>query len=410
MDGIFMKLSKYNIFYHRHNKHIVFNTFSNSIVVLTTSEIDELNNLENLPDNSLEIYKKLGIVIDDNVDELAMMRFDNVYYAVNSDYHFRILTTTTCNAKCAYCYEQGISSTTMNNDIADKVVTFIKDIVPTEKNIHIEWFGGEPLVNAGVIVRICKQLKALGYFFESTMVTNGILLNKESIDVLKKLCKLTKVQITLDGLAEVYATVKKVSLDCFYKVIDNIVLLASNDITVHVRMNYSNNQEDLTSLIKYLKANIGFNKRIFYYIYPIFDDCKSVPSVIMEKILELNDLLLATGLMKKGDLYKFSYRQTRCFATSYNGYTISPDGKLYNCSHVINERGLVGSIDSFSPYNANRIRFIDQNISDQCANCLFYPLCKGGCRAAELGDAKLNQCMIYKSCIDAVLDRLLNIK
>lgn len=129
----------------------------------------------------------------------------------------------------------------------------------------------------------------------------------------------------------------------------------------------------------------------------------------MEKVLNLNDSLLSAGLMKKSDLYKFTYRQTRCFATGYNSFTIAPDGKLYNCSHVMNDNGLVGTVESYSPYNANRIRFVDQNISKKCADCVLYPFCKGGCRAAELGEADLNQCVIYKNCIEAVLDRLLDI-
>lgn len=403
-----MKLSKYNIFHQKYNQYIIFNTFANSIIILTENEIGELQNLEGLNSDTLDIYRNLGIVIEDDVDEFAIMRFDNAYFAANSDYHFRILTTTACNAKCAYCYEQGIPTISMDNDTVGKVIAFIKSTVPLGKNIHIEWFGGEPLVNMEVMVRICEQLTAFGHFFESTMVTNGILLDDEKVDILKRICKLTKTQITLDGLAEVYAVVKGVPPTCFDKVINNISLLANNEITVHVRMNYLDNYAELVSLIKYLGTTLGFNKRVFYYVYPIFEEYKSVSYVIMHKVLELNDLLLVTGLMKKSDLYKFTYRRTRCFATNYNGYTISPDGKLYNCSHVMNEKGLVGTIDSYSPYNANRIRFVDQYVSIQCSDCVLYPLCKGGCRAAELGDAKLNQCVIYKSCVEAVLDRLLD--
>lgn len=403
-----MKLSKYNFFYEKGNQCVVFNTFSNSIAVLSKDESCALRNVKGLSEKDIAVYREQGMIIEDDVDELAMMRFDNAYFAATGDYYFRILTTTACNARCTYCYEQGIPVITMNDDTIEKVVAFIQKTATLNKLIHIEWFGGEPLVNMRAITQICKELSTRGCLFESTMVTNGILLDIESINTLNAVCHLTKVQITLDGLADIYSAVKGVPLNCFDKVIENIQLLASNEITVHVRMNYANNHNALTELIDYLSFKVGFNKRIFYYVYPVFENTESVSREIMEKVLELNDALLTSGLMKKGDLYKFTYRQIRCFATSYNGYTIAPDGKLYNCSHIMNDKGLVGTIDSYSPYNTNRIRFVDQGISSKCANCVFFPFCKGGCRAAELGVAKLNQCVIYKSCIEAVLDRLLD--
>ena len=404
-----MKLSKYNFFYEKGNQCVVFNTFSNSIVILAKDEVRVLQNMEELTDEELRAYSEQGIIIEDNVDELAMMRFDNAYFAAAGGYHFRILTTTACNARCTYCYEKGTAIITMANEMVEKVVTFIQKTVTSNKPIRIEWFGGEPLVNMPVIQKICEKLTELGLPFESTMVTNGILLDDRIAKTLRDTCHLNKVQITLDGLADVYSAVKGVPQSCFDKVISNIVYLASNEITVHVRMNYNDNYDELLDLINYLGKELGFNKRIFYYIYPVFEGKESVSEEIMEKVLDLNDAFLRAELMKKSDLYKFTYRQTRCFATGYNSFTIAPDGKMYNCSHVLNDDGLIGTVESYSPYNANRIRFVDQNISKKCADCVLYPFCKGGCRAAELDEADLNQCVIYKNCIEAVLDRLLDI-
>lgn len=403
-----MKLSKYNLCYPKNDQYIVFNTFTNSLVILSSEEYHDLQILTTLSPENINIYKQLGLIIDDNVDELAMMRFDNAFFSANAEPHFRILTTTACNAKCIYCYEEGIPIKTMDNKTANKVVEFIRKTATSDQTIHIEWFGGEPLVNIQPIISICTELNSLGYAYESTMVTNGILLTNNNIEKLKSICRLTKIQITLDGLADVYSSVKKVSPDSFYTVLKNIELLANNEITVQVRMNYVDNHIDLASLIQYLGNTLGFNKRIFYYIYPVFEKQQSVPRDVMEHVLSLNDLLVTTGLMKKGDLYQFKYRQTRCFASNYNSYTIAPDGSLYNCTHVMHEEGYVGTLENYSPYNPNRIRFVEQTVSKQCSECKLYPFCKGGCRAAELGEAELHQCVIYKSCIEAVLERLLD--
>ncbi len=405
-----MKLSRYNYYYEKEDSTVVFNTYSNSITILTPKEYADLLNNTDLPPDVVEGFVSQGVLIPPDVDELAMLRFDSSYYAANSEYHFRILTTTGCNARCPYCYERGIQSITMTRETANKVVSFIKKTAPSGSVINIEWFGGEPLVNYEIILRISKDLIKSEYNVKSTMVTNGILLNADRVIELKETCHLEKVQITLDGLPEVYSKIKGVPITSFDTVIQNIKLLAENEITVHIRMNYVNNDCDLADLIYYLKKEIDFHPRIFYYVYPIFEDNQCVPEGVMSGVLSLNDLLLTNGLMKNTDMYKFSYRQIRCFATSYNGYTISPDGRLYNCSHVLNEHGEIGTVENYSPYNPNRIRFVDQTVSEQCANCTFYPICKGGCRAAELKQAKLNQCIIYKACINAVLDRLLNME
>lgn len=404
-----MKLSKYNYYYQKGAHWAILNTYTGSFILLPSKEYNQLVSLSNLSDAQIEVFYDLGILIDDDCDEFAIMQFDNNYYAVNSPFHFRILTTTACNAKCTYCYEHDVPVSLMDEATARKTVAFIKHTVPQGSNIHIEWFGGEPLVNADVIFNICNNLRNLEYSFESTMVTNGILLNPQMIMKLKDYCNLKKVQITLDGLPEVYSAIKNVPQADFYKTINNIKNLANNDITVHIRMNYKDNDDALLDLIYYLGKHIGFHARIFYYIYPLFQKQKYIPLSIVEKILNLNDALLNTGLMKKSDLYRFSYRQIRCFAVGYNSYTIAPNGNLYNCTHIMNEKGLVGTVDKYSPYSSNRIHFINQNISAQCADCILFPLCKGGCRAAELDEAELNQCIIYKSAINSVLDKLIDI-
>ena len=58
----------------------------------------------------------------------------------------------------------------------------------------------------------------------------------------------------------------------------------------------------------------------------MFDDVMAVPEQIMDAVIRLNDRLVSNSLMHKEEMYKFTYRLTRCFASNYNGYTIFPDG------------------------------------------------------------------------------------
>ena len=66
-----MKLSKYNFFYEKGEQCVVFNTFSNSIVVLEKNEAHELQIMGELTDEELRAYSEQGIIIEDNVRELV---------------------------------------------------------------------------------------------------------------------------------------------------------------------------------------------------------------------------------------------------------------------------------------------------------------------------------------------------
>ena len=68
----------------------------------------------------------------------------------------------------------------MTPETADEVVEFIKKHHGGKK-IAIDWFGGEPLVGARIIKRICEKLKTEGIDFKSDMVTNGYLFTEEMI-------------------------------------------------------------------------------------------------------------------------------------------------------------------------------------------------------------------------------------
>lgn len=92
------------------------------------------------------------------------------------------------------------------------------------------------------------------------VVTNGILLSTDRILELKETCNLEKVQITLDGMPEMYSKIKGALLACFNAVINNIKLLAKNAITVHIKMNYMDKSFGyLAELINYLKSKISLN-------------------------------------------------------------------------------------------------------------------------------------------------------
>lgn len=395
-----MKLSKYIYAVEHDDSFLLWNTFTNECAKLSPEDYSAMREMSLSSEKATEMIKK-GFYIPDNTDEMRIMRFDNVYYANHNRPQFRILTTTACNARCPYCYEKGTPITSITKENVQKIISFIEQIQGDNKTVHIEWFGGEPLVNSQAINWICNTLHKDGFTVQSTMVSNGLLMNDELIRDAINTWHLEKIQITLDGVYEIYEQVKGVKSGSFVKLINTIKQLDAANINVNIRMNLTDeNFYDLSNLITYLSEHLNNCKNTFYYVYPVFEDKLQVEASKLDKVFALNDKLISLGLVSAKSMYQLNYKPTRCFATGFNSYTIGPDGQLFTCSHIMDANGTTGNVENFSMYHPNRLEFIDTSVSPICSECILFPVCKGGCRAAELGYAKLNQCCIFKSCLE----------
>lgn len=380
----------------------VFNTYKNSLAVLTTEEYDHLCHLELASEEELCTFYDLQLIVEDDRDERAEAEADTLKYANDDRVIVRILTTLMCNARCHYCYENRAYQS-LNQKTADDIVDFLRQL---NTKIHIEWFGGEPLFNYTIITYICKRLYEYGIDFTSSMVSNGIF---PYANDRVAFWKLERIQITLDGVNERYEVIKNVKPGSFASVINNIKSLTESKVDVSIRLNYTgDNMDDLKSVVDYMAENFGYNEYIHYYAYPIFELCnkdKEFDPEIVDKIFELQDYIISKGLDTSKHLYTIKYKAMGCFATHRNGYTIGPDGKLYGCSHVLYKP--VG--DVVNGDNEFRKEFL-ANIPEKCKSCIIYPLCKGGCKVGELELAKINQCNLYKNRFEEFVIRMVQNK
>lgn len=114
-----------------------------------------------------------------------------------------------CNLKCKYCFagegEYHGHRSLMSIEVGKKAIDFIIENSKHRKNIEIDFFGGEPLMNWEMVketVDYARQReKETGKNFRFTMTTNGVLLNDEIIDYLNE--NMHNVVLSLDGRKEV---------------------------------------------------------------------------------------------------------------------------------------------------------------------------------------------------------------
>ncbi len=96
-----------------------------------------------------------------------------------------VCITQRCNLDCAYCYVSKMD-TRMSFDIAKKVVEFMYGNTPSEERIDFGFFGGEPLLEFGLIKDVTNYIEQHSMFarerVDVTIVTNGTVYNEEIRD------------------------------------------------------------------------------------------------------------------------------------------------------------------------------------------------------------------------------------
>ena len=346
-EGNEYKLSDYIIQVEQDEKIIFIHTITWAIYEMEKKEFSNI--LEN---DLMKLYK---VVVPIDLDELEIAH--SIYLkrvtpaslpTFKNINHFTVLTTTSCNARCFYCYEEGIEKNlTMDMKTAEDILQFmIKQ--PTDKNtpIHITWFGGEPLLNKRVIEYITDRLYELNVPFTTSMVSNGFLLNEETAKQFDY-WKIRSIQITFDGLHEEYNKIKNfiyTDVDAFLTLVNNIHnLLKYSNTRINIKFNANNdNIFHIYDNILYIKEefkeyeNTG---KIQYEASSLFEYVQDPDLAVegyweeLERIKEIANVRIHNTIDKElaEPTYKRKLINFQCKAYDGQTYIIMPDGKLVRC-------------------------------------------------------------------------------
>ncbi len=290
---------------------------------------------------------------------------------------FTILPTTGCNARCVYCYQEGVAVKSMAADTADRVAEYVcAHKAPGKAELH--WFGGEPLCAAGVISRICAALREKGVTFTSRVTTNGSLFTPALIREAVGLWGLEKVQISMDGSKEDYVARKRYLLPekhNYDAVMDNIRQLAEAGVTVTIRCNFDrDNLQSVHAFLDECKARFGETGKV-----------RVVPALLLQEIrspgrhagaeAELDDLAdhaVRLGYTKRRDRLPDRFRFSQCMADSGGrNVIIDPEGGLHACDYYVGGEPLGNIFDDTPPAWPTA----STEPEEECVNCCFLPDC-----------------------------------
>lgn len=403
------KKSEYNYIQQNGEYYLIYNTLYNSLVRLNAQEFDIYNQMENFDCEIAKAFIDNGLWVDTEIDEkvkyLACAEAYTLY--VPRPLSITITTTLKCNARCSYCYEKGVKQTDIADGTDDKIIEFIK-LHNNVSEVHLIWFGGEPLMNMSFMDSLCNRLTEENITFSSYIISNGSLLNKDIIETKFPQWNIKDMQITLDGVKNVYEKIKnykKPEEGEFYSILNNIRIAAENGVFINIRLNIGReNGNSILELLKELDTVFyQYNNIVFY---PAFLTGEKNPLSEEERVEFVKEMLLSMNNIKKLTTSTKFYslpRMHACMNGDPRSFSIDVNGDVFSCEQYVGHEGnRIGTLGD--DFRGSDLRGKEIYFREECETCVFLPKCFGGCEANWIEEDV--PCMIEKYLIKAYLQIL----
>ena len=385
------RLMRYVLRVEHGGKTALHNNVTGQLVLLSETETEKIDALPVSYDSGLDSLIADHFLVPLDYDEhkqvvnlrSVLKKLAPVSQAVT---HYTILPTTACNARCYYCFEQGVRAVTMTEKTAEDTVRFIADHCGEQKHVFIIWFGGEPTVAAGRIDQICEGLQAEGISYRSMMYTNGYLMDEKMCERARELWHLNHVQMSVDGTEQIYNEIKayvNAEDNPYQTVLRNIGCMLEAGISVAVRMNvdyinYQNFSDLMQDFIDRYEGSELLNLCAYALIGEYADHDGVVrhadESWIAEKVEELNRLAKEKGLIRPAKALP-QIVLNACMSDNASTITIGADGNLIRCAEHFQNEDAVGTLmDGITEHGL--VREWQTTIEPaECSECTFFPNC-----------------------------------
>ena len=313
----------------------------------------------------------------------------------------------TCNLNCSYCFaSQGKyhgDRALMTFEVGKQAFDFLIANSGTRKNLEVDFFGGEPLMNFEVVKQLVAYARSIekekGKNFRFTLTTNGVLLDDDVTDFLNR--EMNNVVLSLDGRKEVHDHFRRdyAGNGSYDRIVPNFQRFVEKrgGKGYYVRGTYTHENTDFTNDILHM-ADLGFRELSMEPVvcppgdpYALTED--DLP-VLMEQYEKLSLEMLRRE--KKGEGFTFYHymldlkngpciykRITGCGSgTEY--MAVTPWGELFPCHQFVGDpKYSLGNIWDGVTNKAvqNEFRHCNAYARKECKDCWARLYCSGGCAA-----------------------------
>ena len=205
-----------------------------------------------------------------------------------------------CNLACKYCFaEEGEyhgRRALMSLEVGKKALDFLVANSGNRRNLEVDFFGGEPLMNWDVVKELVKYGRSLekehNKLFRFTLTTNGVLLNDEVMEFCNK--EMSNVVLSLDGRKEVNDKMRpfrngKGSYDLIVPKFQKFAE-SRNQTNYYVRGTFTRNNLDFSKDVLHY-ADLGFKQMSMEPVVASPEDDYAIREEDLPRILEEYDKL-----------------------------------------------------------------------------------------------------------------------
>ena len=313
----------------------------------------------------------------------------------------------TCNLNCSYCFaSQGKyhgERAMMSFEVGKQAFDFLIANSGTRRNLEVDFFGGEPLMNFDVVKELVAYARSIekdhGKNFRFTLTTNGVLIDDDVIDFANK--EMSNVVLSLDGRKEVHDRfrVDYNGKGSWEKIVPKFQKLveARDGKNYYMRGTFTHHNPDFLEDIKEM-LSLGFKELSMEPVVCAADDPSALTdediAVVMKQYEDLAELMLKKH--KEGDGFTFYhymidlkggpciYKRISGCGSGTEYMAVTPWGDLYPCHQFVGEEKYkLGDVWNGVTNTDIQNEFAECNVytREECRKCWARLYCSGGCAA-----------------------------
>ena len=312
-----------------------------------------------------------------------------------------------CNLRCKYCFadegEYHGRRALMSFEVGKAALDFLVANSGDRRNLEVDFFGGEPLMNWEVVKQIVEYGRSIekekNKNFRFTITTNGTLLTDEILDYVNK--EMGNIVLSIDGRKEVndFMRPRKGGQGCYDDIVPKFLKVAESrhQLRYFVRGTFTHNNLDFSEDVKHL-ADLGFKQISVEPVVARPEDWYALKDEDIPKLCDEYDKLARFYLERQEEGRGFNFFHFNidleggpCVAKRLSGcgsgceyLGVTPWGDLYPCHQFVgNEDFIMGNVYDGITRKDIQEMFKKSNVYSrpECENCFARYYCSGGCAA-----------------------------
>jgi len=334
-----------------------------------------------------------------------------------------------CNLRCRYCFAStgdfGTSRTLMSTETGIKAIDFLIEKSGSRRNLEVDFFGGEPLLNFDTVKQIVeyalRKESEAGKNFRFTITTNATLLNEEHKEFINKY--IGNIVLSIDGRQEVNDRMRS-RIDgrgTYNDILPKIKDMADSrgQDRYYVRGTFTRENLDFSQDVLHL-ADLGFKQISVEPVVAAKDTGFDIRQEDLPKLFSEYESLV----LEYVDRYKTSkgfnffhfmldlehgpcaIKRLKGCGSGHEYLAVTPEGELYPCHQFVGmEQFKMGNVKKSTDIDMTiRDMFVKQTIYSKpdCKECWAKFFCSGGCAANAW---QFNNCLDKPYTIGCELER-----